>query len=88
MSTPNPGLVAAVPAFKASIAAVRQFLANLGTDPLLVPAKMPGAVAILIGTAQLQVPVLVNAEWGVATAAADAELAKLDAALDAVAAGK
>lgn len=65
MSTPNPALVAAAPSLIAALQAVKQFIANLGTDPALVAAKLPGALQVLIGTVELQLPVIVTAEIGV-----------------------
>jgi hypothetical protein len=48
----------------ASLDALSQFIVNLGPDPLKLAATLPGSVKIFLGTVELQLPVLVNAEWG------------------------
>jgi len=81
MSTPNPALVAAAPSLLAAIQAVRTFIANLGSDPMQVALKFPGALQVLIGNLELQIPGLAQAEFGVVTQAADARLAAAEAEL-------
>ena len=77
MSTPNPLLVAAAPAIGAQIAALATLLTNLGPDPTKLPVTLSGAIDIFIGTVKLQLPVLVNAEWGVVISEGQAKLAAL-----------
>lgn len=64
MSTPkpNPVLVAAVPAMLAVVAALNQFFANVGTDPVQIAAKLPGAAKVLLGTIEMQLPGLASSE--------------------------
>jgi len=83
MSTPNPALVAAAPAFDATLVALETFVTNLGPDPAKVPVTFPGALTVLLGTLQLQVPVLANAEFGVAQSAALSGISDLRAKLKA-----
>lgn len=64
MSNPNPVVVAGAPAIIAVLQAVQTFLTNLGTDPLQVSVKFPGAVQVFLGTVELQLPVLAGAEFG------------------------
>jgi hypothetical protein len=54
---------AAIPAVVAALKALQQFITNLGTDPLTVAAKFPGAVQVLIGTVEMQLPTLADAEF-------------------------
>ena len=62
MSTPNPVVTAAAPSLIQVLEAVQTFVINLGTDPLQVAAKFPGALQVLIGTVELQLPSLASAE--------------------------
>lgn len=64
MSTPSPFVSAAAPELIAVLKAVQQFITNVGTDPTKWAVTVPGALTVLIGTAQLQVPALVAAEAG------------------------
>lgn len=85
MSAPNPFLGAAAPELIVVLKAVQQFIANIGPDPAKWPLTVPGALTVLIGTAQLQVPALVAAEEGVLASSANATIAgwisKLQAAV-------
>lgn len=74
MSTPNPILVAAEPALVASLQALQTFITNLGTDPTQVAVKFPGALQILLGSVELQLPALASAEFGAAQAAAQSAI--------------
>ena len=62
MSTPNPVVTAAAPSLIQVLEAVQTFVINLGTDPQQVAAKFPGALQVLIGTVELQLPSLASAE--------------------------
>lgn len=64
MSTPNPVVVAGAPSIIAVLQALQTFVTNLGTDPLQVSVKFPGALQVLIGSVELQLPVLASAEFG------------------------
>jgi hypothetical protein len=88
MSGPNPALVAAAPAVDASLGALEALITNLGPDPLKLPVTLPGSLKIFVGTVELQLPVLVNAEWGAVQADAITQVQGLRARLAAaVAAG-
>ena len=75
---------AAIPSAIAIIGQVQTFLANLGTDPLQVAVKFPGAVQVLVGSVELQFPTLAASEFGAVQAVAQSALsgwaAKLAAA--------
>jgi len=60
----DPVVKAAVPALVATLQALQTFMANLGTDPAQVPAKLPGALQVFLGTVELQFPQLVTSEVG------------------------
>lgn len=75
MSTPNPIVVAAVPSLVTVLTALQTFIANLGTDPAQVPVKFPGALQVLLGSVELQLPVLAMAEFGALQADANAKIA-------------
>ena len=65
MSTPNPintAEQAAIPTAIAILQAFQTFIANLGTDPLQVAAKFPGALQVFLGTVELQGPALATSE--------------------------
>ena len=62
MSNPNPVLVAAAPSLIAVLQAVQQFNINIGADPTKWPITVPGALTILLGTIQLQLPAVASAE--------------------------
>lgn len=63
MSTPNPVLVAAAPSLVAVLTALQTFIGNLGTDPAQVAVKFPGALQVLLGNVELQIPTLAVAEF-------------------------
>lgn len=87
MSTPNPLApieAAAIPTAIAILQAAKQLLANLGTDPLQVVAKAPGAFQVFLGTVQLQFPALATAELGAAAAGINTEFDNLITKLQAV----
>jgi hypothetical protein len=75
MSTPNPILVAAAPSINAALEAISTFITNLGPDPTKVPVTFPGALQILLGQLELQLPVLANQEFGAVQTAAQAKIA-------------
>lgn len=63
MTTPNPIVAAAVPSLVSVLQALQTFVSNLGTDPTQVAVKFPGALQVLIGSVELQLPVLVSSEF-------------------------
>lgn len=67
--------VAAIPTAIAVLQAVQAFNSNMGVDPLLWVVKYPGALTSLVGTLELQVPTLAQAEGGAAISAANARVA-------------
>jgi hypothetical protein len=75
MTTPNPALVAAAPEFSAALSALSQFFTNLGPDPTKLPVTLPGAWNIFKGQVELQLPQLINAEWGVLVSGAQSDIA-------------
>jgi hypothetical protein len=83
MSTPNPILVAAAPSLIASLQALQTFLTNLGTDPAKVAITFPGALQVLLGTLEMQLPGLASSEFGAVQAAANARIAALITSLQA-----
>jgi len=52
----------AAPALIAVLQAVQQFVTNVGVDPAQIPLKFPGALAVLMGQIELQIPALATAE--------------------------
>src|ERR1700679_4107977 len=58
MSTPNPVISDAEPVAIAVLKALQVFIANLGTDPLQVAVKFPGAAQVFLGTVEMQLPAL------------------------------
>lgn len=58
----DPVVSAAIPELVAAIKAIQNFITNMGTNPAQWTLKFPGAVQVLIGTVELQVPVLASAE--------------------------
>lgn len=71
MSNQNP----AAPALIAMLQAVQNFIANIGPDPQKWPLTVPGALTVLLGTVELQLPVLATAEAGHALADINAKIA-------------
>ena len=61
---PDPVVTAAIPSVISVLQALQAFVKNLGTDPLQVAVKFPGAVQVLIGTVEMQLPVLADSEFG------------------------
>lgn len=74
-TAPNPALVAAAPSLIAALQAVQTFVTNLGPDPTKWPLTGPGALQVLAGTLELQLPTLVNAEAGALTTALNTQIA-------------
>lgn len=74
MSTPNPVLAAAEPALLAVLQSLQTFIANLGTDPMQVAVKFPGAVQVLLGNIELQLPVLAGSEFAALQGQVNAKL--------------
>jgi hypothetical protein len=63
LSTPNPIVSAAEPTAIAVLKAIQTFIANLGTDPLQVAVKFPGAAQVFLGTVEMQLPALAQSEF-------------------------
>jgi hypothetical protein len=84
MSTPNPVLVAAAPALINTIEALQTFVANMGTDPTQYAVKFPGALQVLLGSVELQLPVLASSEIGALQTAANGKFASWIASLRAL----
>jgi hypothetical protein len=74
---------AAVPMEVSVLEAVAQFLANLGVDPVVAIAKLPGAFLVLQGQVMLQGPALAQAEFGAVMSSGQAALAAAIAKLKA-----
>lgn len=75
MSTPNPIEVAAIPTAIGALTAVQTFMADIGTDPLLVVAKLPGASQKLLGSLELLIPGLASSELGAAQTEVNTKIA-------------
>lgn len=54
---------AAAPSLIAVLQAVQTFVSNIGTNPAEVAAKFPGALQVLVGTIEMQLPSLASAEF-------------------------
>lgn len=75
MSTPNPIAAAAAPSLIAVLQAIQAFNTNIGAIPSEWPIKVPGALTILLGTVQMQLPTLASAEASTLQAEVNAKLA-------------
>ena len=75
MSTPNPIVAAAEPTAVAVLKAMQAFIANLGTDPLQVAVKFPGAAQIFLGTVEMQLPALASTEFSALQAEVNTKIA-------------
>lgn len=73
--------IAAIPTAIAVLKAVQAFGSSIGTDPLQYAVKVPGAFKVLVGTLELQVPTLAQAEGGAVIDAANARVASWIASL-------
>lgn len=62
MSTPNPLLVAAAPSMIAALQAIQQFETDIGPNPAMWVANLPGAKLKLLGALALQLPELATSE--------------------------
>jgi hypothetical protein len=58
----DPVVTAAIPSLISALQAVNTFIADMGTDPNQLALRFPGAVQKLVGTLELQLPVLATAE--------------------------
>ena len=74
MSQPNAIEVAAIPTAIAALAAVKQFVANMGADPAQWVAKYPGSSLILLGSLQNLVPSLLVSEGGAVQSAVNSQI--------------
>jgi len=83
MSSPNPILVAAAPSLITALQALQTFIANLGTDPAQVAIKFPGALQVLLGSLEMELPGLAASEVGAVQTAANAKIAAWIASLQA-----
>jgi hypothetical protein len=81
VTTPNPIVTAAVPSLVAVLQAVQTFVSNLGADPTQIALKLPGALQILIGSVELQLPALGTAEFVTLQADANTKIAAWIASL-------
>jgi hypothetical protein len=81
MSTPNPILVGAAPSLITALQALQTFINNLGTDPAQVAVKFPGALQVLLGSLEMEIPGLAASELGAVQAVANARIAALIAGL-------
>jgi hypothetical protein len=85
MSTPNPVLQAAAPSLIAALQAIKQFIADMGTDPTKWALNFPGAELKLVGQIDLLLPGLLVAEGSAVetslNAKIDAGIANLQALL-------
>lgn len=86
MSTPNPIVQAAAPSLIAVLQAIQTFVTNLGTDPAQVAAKFPGALQVLLGSVELQLPALASNEFQALQTSANARIAAWISSLQAQAA--
>ena len=64
MSNPNPVLVAAAPAIKNALLAVNQFAVDIGPNPAQWALLVPGALQKLLGTLEMQIPLVATGEAG------------------------
>lgn len=63
MSTPNPIEQAAIPSAIAALTALKTFLTTVtSADPTTLPAVVPAALQVFIGTVELQAPTLASNE--------------------------
>jgi len=88
MSTPNPIVAAAAPQLIQILQAVQTLVINMGTDPAQIAIKFPGALAVFLGTVEMQLPALAASEIGAAQTAANAKISSWIASLQAQAAPK
>lgn len=82
----NVATVAALPVAIVALKALQAFNTNIGVDPTKWAFTVPGALTVLVGTLQLQVPVLAGAEIGALQGALNSHLATQIASLEAQAA--
>ena len=66
---------AAAPSLIDVLQAVQTFVTNLGTDPGQVAAKFPGALQVLVGSVELQLPALASAEFATLQSTANSKIA-------------
>ena len=83
----DPVVSAAVPELVAVLQAIKQFNANIGPDPAKWAFTVPGALTVLLGTVQLQLPALAVAEAGALQADVNSKIDSWIASLQAKAAG-
>jgi hypothetical protein len=81
MSTLNPAEIAAIPTARAALAAVKAFVANMGTDPAQWALKYPGSSIILLGTLQNLAPSLLVAEGAALQTVVSTQIDSWDATL-------
>jgi hypothetical protein len=82
-STPNPILVAAAPAIINALNAVNQFATDIGPDPTKWALMVPGALQKLLGTLEMQIPIVATAEGGALQTVVNAKVTELIAKLNA-----
>ena len=81
-TTPNPIVAAAVPSLVSVLHALQTFVANLGSDPEQVAVKFPGALQVLIGSVELQLPALATSEFTTLQADANTKIGAWIAAVE------
>lgn len=89
MSTTTVGQqleAAAAPALIAALQAIQAFNTNIGTDPTKWALTVPGALTVLLGSLQLQVPALASAAAATVQTDLNAKLASAITSLQAKAA--
>lgn len=79
---------AAAPSLIAVLQAVQTFVGNLGTDPAQVAAKFPGALQVLVGSVELQLPALAAAEFATLQSTANSKISAWITSLQALASPK
>jgi len=80
-TAPSPVLVAAAPSLIAALQALNTFITQMGTDPTQMPVKFPGALQVLLGSLELQLPALATSEITTLQATATSKIAAWIASL-------
>ena len=81
-TTANPIVAAAVPSLVSVLQALQTFVGNLGSDPAQVAVKFPGALQVLIGSVELQLPALATSEFTALQADANTKISAWIAAVE------
>lgn len=75
--TPNPVFQAAAPSIILALQAVEQFSTDIGPDPTKWALTVPASFQKLLGSLELQIPVVVSAEGGALQTAVTAKVSDL-----------